>query len=140
MAATAIEGLHDRQVTVRRARTASWPWTLAGAAAAGLAWALVPPAPTDATGMQGLVRAFAVLKGALLVGFHALLAWRIRQPIAPGIVRRYGIVLTGMALAPVLAWRGTALPLAFVCFDGGLLVLLVIALGDDGGVRGVRAS
>ena len=139
MAVTVIERVGARRRTAATGPVAAWPWSLGGAVAAGLAWVSVPAASGDATGMLGLVRAFAVLKLAILLGLQALFVWRLRRPISRRAAHRYGVVLTIMAIAPVLAWRGTALPLAFVCFDGGLLALLVLALGDDGRGRGASA-
>ncbi len=132
MATTAVDLVPRPAARSRaRARPRAWPWAVGGLAVAGAAWALVPEtAPTDRS-MAGLVRAFSVLKAVLLVGFHGLLAWRVRQPVASRTVVRYGLVLAVMAVAPVLGWRGTAIPLAFVCFDGGLLALLLVALRDD---------
>lgn len=133
MATTVVDLSESRGVVAAAAarRPAAWPWAVLGAAVAAAALALVPATSASDRSMAGLVRAFALLKVALLVGFHALLVWRVRHPVAPATVARYGVVLAVMALGPVLGWRGTAIPLAFVCFDGGLLALLVIALTDD---------
>jgi hypothetical protein len=114
-------------------RTAMVPWLALALAVVAAAWWLVPARPARDAEIAGLVRAFAVLKAVLLAGAYALLAWRAGQGITPRRLAGYGVVLAVMAVAPVLAWRNTAIPLAFVCFDGGLVALLLLALADDGG-------
>lgn len=141
-AAEAVEGRPAAPVVSNATlgRGAVLPWVALGIGVLVAGWWVVPAHPPRDLELAGLVRAFGVLKAVLLAGGYVLLAWRAGQGITPRRLAGYGLVLATMAVAPVLAWRGTAIPLAFVCFDGGLMALLLLALADDGGPVRRRGS
>jgi hypothetical protein len=106
---------------------------LAGSAVALLATTAWAPtatvAPADVELVQ-LMRAMAMIKGALLALALGALGWRARRPVAPAFALGYATAAWSAAAALGAMWRFAAPGTTAVVLHGAALALFVLASRD----------
>jgi uncharacterized membrane protein (UPF0136 family) len=88
--------------------------------------------------LAGLVRAMVAIKGLLLIGALALVAWRLRRPVSIARLAGYAATLALSAAAVGWMWGLSAIPVAALAFYGGLIACYRVAARDPGLLAGTR--
>lgn len=108
-----------------------------------LAMALAGPAPErlqqDAE-LAGLVRSMVGIKAVILVGALALLVWRLGRPVKRQRLVAYTTALGLSGAAVAWMWSLNSIPLAALCFYGGLIGCYLVASGDSKLLNSFRMS
>jgi hypothetical protein len=80
--------------------------------------------------LAGLVRSMVAIKGLILAGATALVAWRLGRPVSPSRLLGYAgaLAMSGAALAWM--WSLNAIPVTAMLFYGGLVSCYLIAARD----------
>jgi hypothetical protein len=96
-------------------------------------------APHDAE-LVPLLRFMAAVKAGMALLAVALVCWRLRFPMRPGLAAAAIGGAALMAAAPGMIWQMQHMILAAVLFHGGLLLLLGLGWADrDGSAQALRA-
>ncbi len=82
-----------------------------------------------------LLRGMAAIKSLLVVAAVAILLWRFGRPVRPAVAAAYLVGTWMIAGATMLIWQLSLIVPAAGLFHIGGLMLLLIALRDDGGIR-----
>ncbi len=80
-----------------------------------------------------LLRAMALLKGALVLAALGLLHWRLGWQVSPAPAALYLAAVAGMAVASVWIWQPTSIAAAALVFHLGMLAGMAGAWLDRGG-------
>jgi hypothetical protein len=89
------------------------------------------PGPLRDAGLVRLMRGMALIKGAIVLGASAVLAWRIGRPISAGLLAGYLGGAWAMAFATTLIWQLAAIAPSAIAFHAGELTLLALAWRDS---------
>jgi hypothetical protein len=87
-----------------------------------------------------LLQGMALIKAGIVIAAIAVLWWRFRRPVPPGLAAAYLIATWLAAGASMLIWQLTAIPFAAITFHAGGFAFLVAAWLDYKTSPDVRAA
>jgi hypothetical protein len=77
-----------------------------------------------------LLRGIALIKATMVLGALGVLWWRFGLPLSGRVAAGYLAGAAAISGATMLIWQLTFIGAAALAFDGGALILLVLALRD----------